>query len=511
MSRASVILRNVAANWVGFAVNGAVTLVLTPFVLAHLGSARYGIWILSASVVGYYGLLDLGLRAGVTQYLTRYLAIGDLAKAGECMSAAVAALATIGLMMVGLSIGAAYAVPHLFDLAPELARETFWCILIVGSSTGIQFALQPYGSIFTARQRFDLANLIGITTRLLTAAAVYVVLKAGYGLIGISAATCAVSCIDYLIRWRVATRLVPELSIDPRRFNMQRLKEVSSFGLWNFLISINQYVYQHVPNMLIGFFMPVAAVGHYALAIGLVRQLNAVIGPIGAVMYPAAAAMDVQADRGGLTRLYHDGSRLMLLIMTPMVLIAAFWAEDFYRLWIGESYLRDGPFHSVALVFQILLISTVTNFSNIGSQILLGAGHVRLVATALLCGSALNLSASLILIGRYGLAGVAAATVLASAVIDLMAMPILVQRVMGLPVKDFLHRALLRPAGAALLLLLAILAIRLLGEPKDWFNLALQCLLAGAAAAAVIANLGVTAAERQRFVGNPLRRLLQRA
>ena len=45
--------------------------------LHALGTARYGIWILTSSIIGYYGLLDLGFRAGVTQYLTRYLAVGD--------------------------------------------------------------------------------------------------------------------------------------------------------------------------------------------------------------------------------------------------------------------------------------------------------------------------------------------------------------------------------------------------------------------------------------------------
>ena len=44
-SRAATILRNVAINWAGFAINAAVTLVLTPFVLHQLGAAKYGVWV----------------------------------------------------------------------------------------------------------------------------------------------------------------------------------------------------------------------------------------------------------------------------------------------------------------------------------------------------------------------------------------------------------------------------------------------------------------------------------
>jgi O-antigen/teichoic acid export membrane protein len=72
-----VLIRNAASNWLGFAVQAAVAFFLTPFVLASLGPSRYGVWMLVGSLTGYYGLLDLGFRAGLTQYLTRYLATGD--------------------------------------------------------------------------------------------------------------------------------------------------------------------------------------------------------------------------------------------------------------------------------------------------------------------------------------------------------------------------------------------------------------------------------------------------
>jgi O-antigen/teichoic acid export membrane protein len=508
MSRASTILRNVASNWIGFAVNAAVTLMLTPFVLRELGPARYGVWILTSSIIGYYGLLDIGFRGGVTQYLTQYLAVGDYRKASECISSAVAVLASLGCIMFGLSIGAAYMAPHLFKMPDGLEREAFWCLLMVGSSSGIQFALQPYTSIFTATQRFDLANAIGIVTRLLTTAGVVLALKLGYGLLGVSAVTCAVSAIDYIIRWRVAHALAPLVEVAPRHVSWTRVREIGAFGAWNFLTSINSFVYQHVPNILIGSMMPIAAVGHYALATGLTRQINSVLAPVPQVVYPAATELHVRGDRKGLERLYHDGSRLMLLVLSSVVLAAAFWAADFYRLWIGERYLTGTPFQSVALVFRILLISVFTDFSSsIAGQVLVGAGRVRTLAVALICGSVLNLTISLALIPHFGLAGVAAATVVASIVIDFIAIPILLQRAVGLSAIDFLRHACPRPAAVAALQVLLFTVIRLAGRPDHWYQLVAQGTVAGLGSAIILLAVGITATERQRFVWHPTRRL----
>ena len=511
MSRSSTILRNVASNWAGFAVNAAVTLALTPFVLHELGTTRYGIWILTSSIIGYYGLLDLGFRGGVTQYLTRYLATGEDLKASECISSAVAVLASLGVVMAGLSLGAAYLVPHVLTIPVDLQREAFWCILIVGCSSALQFALQPFASVFTATQRFDLATLIGILTRFLTAGGILLALKTGQGLVGVSIATCLTSAVDYVVRWRVAQRLAPQIEVAARHVSRLRLREIGAFGAWNFLLSLNGFIYQHVPNLLIGSVMPIAAVGHYALATGLTRQINSVLSPIPQVLYPAATELHVRGDRGGIERLYHDGSRLMLLVMISVVLMAGLWAEDFYRLWIGEKFLGGAPFQSVAVLFQILLISVFTdNSSSIASQILIGSGRVRTVAKALIGGSILNVTMSLILIRPYGLAGVAIATVIASVVIDLIAMPWLLQRSLGLSAASLVRRAYARPLAAGALQAVLMVGIRLSGPRDNWLQLILQGVFAGIASAVVVFSVGMTASERQRFLVQPAHRIWTR-
>ena len=53
------------------------------FILDSLGKTVYGIWVLAMSIVGHYGILDLGLRGGTTFYLTRYL-IDRPVPPGDC-------------------------------------------------------------------------------------------------------------------------------------------------------------------------------------------------------------------------------------------------------------------------------------------------------------------------------------------------------------------------------------------------------------------------------------------
>jgi O-antigen/teichoic acid export membrane protein len=512
MGTANTILRNVASNWVGFAVNALVTLILTPYVLHALGASRYGIWAITASVIGYYGLLDFGIRGAVNQYLTRFIAVGDHKAAGECLSTAVAVLAGVAAACAAITVVVAYFAPQALNLPADAVGEAFWTITIVGMTAAVQLVAFPFMSVFVATQRFDYANAIGVSTRVLSALLVFAALEAGYGLIGVAAAMCSANLLDYALRWMVARRLAPFLKLSVQNVSRTRLKELGGFGIWTFLLAVNSSLYLHAQPLIIGTLMPISAVGHYALATGLIQQIRAVLAPIGQVIYPAATSLHARGSPDGLRRLYHDGTRLTMLVMVCVVLIAAVWADDFYRLWLGERYIRESPYPSLPLLLQILLLSVVTNYtSNVASQLLMGAGHMRPFSVLLLIGSALNLSLSLLLIGPYGLVGIAIATVLASLVIDLIAVPVLLQIKLGLSVAEFARSACTRPLAVACLLAVVLIGISRVGhQATSWAELVVQGACAALAASVLVIGIGIRKAERERFITKPLGRLTGR-
>jgi O-antigen/teichoic acid export membrane protein len=397
------------------------------------------------------------------------------------------------------------------SLPADALDEAFWTIMIVGLTSAVQLVAFPFMSVFVATQRFDYANAIGVSTRLLSALLVFASLELGYGLIGVAAAMCSANLLDYGVRWLVARRLAPSLTLSAQLVSRTKLKELGGFGIWTFLLSVNATLYLHAQPLIIAMLMPISAVGHYALAVGLIQQIVAVLAPIGQVIYPAATSLHARGSPDTLRRLYHDGARLTMLVMVCVVLIAAVWAEDFYRLWLGERYIRESPYPSLALLLQVLLLSVVTNYtSNVASQLLMAAGHIRPFALLLLFGCALNLSLSLLLIGPYGLIGIAIATVLASLVIDLIAIPVLLQIKLGLSVAQFARSACSRPLAVACLLAVVLTGISHLDRATSWAELIVQGICAALAASLLVIGIGIRKAERERFITKPLGRLARR-
>lgn len=492
-----------------YAIQITIAFFITPLILREIGAARYGVWAMVVSITGYYGLLDLGLRAGMTQYITRYFSTGDFCRMNMAASSGFALHVGCAFCVGLLTIVAACMAPIYLSLADAFEKEAVSCLLVVGFSTAIQFLLFPFSIALTAKQRFDLVTAISSFARLLSAVAMVCSLMVGYGLIGLCVAGALGNLLDYLLRWAVAHRILPELRVSIGLINWESCRECMVFGSWSAVISASTVVIGFTDALVIGFYMPVSAIAFFILANNLIKYFANLFVPVGHVFYPAATALDAKDDLIGLRRLYLTASRMITLQAVGIALITCIWASDFYSLWVGDEYLNNRVYHSVPLLYRLLLVGAVcTAAQRVGSKILLGRRQTRGLARLFICEGVLNLVISVALIGQYGLLGVAIGTVVPAVLCQGLMHPMMVCSNLGLSVREY-AREVIWPTGVVGLLLIPFLSLlHRLTTHHTWIDLFLQGSIAGMFAIGVIIVFGLTSPDRQRYLYPSVRRLM---
>ncbi len=504
-----IIARNIASNWIGYAVNAVVIFFLTPFVLHSLGDTRYGVWILVNGLTGYFGLLDLGLRGGTIQYLTRYLAQRDYHSVNRTASTSVAGLAACGLAVVLASAFISWLSPFIFTIPANAITEVRWCIALVGITTAAQFAFAPFSAVFAATQRYDLANLIEVPLRLATAAATYVALQLGYGLLGLCLVQATGDMLGCLLRSRIAHHILPQLHVSLRLAAWSDFRPIISYGVLNSLVQGASILKNYSGSLIIGLFMPLAALAPFNLAAGLVLQIDRLFVPVGMVFFPLATQLDAEDDHEGLRRIYFAASRIMLCGATAVAIIGAIWAADFYQLWVGSKFVDASEYTSVVVLFWILMAAgTIRIGQKIGYQVFLGCRAMRLLTMLTFTEALASLVLMIALIRDYGILGVVLATLIPVAIVEGFLFPIAVCRVIHARPVDYFRAAYVRPCLLAVILTGPLLFLRhMVPVHGSWIMLALCGILAGAVAAPLILLVGFDRQERRRIVLQPLRQL----
>jgi O-antigen/teichoic acid export membrane protein len=357
-----------------------------------------------------------------------------------------------------------------------------------------------------------MANVIGVGTRLATAGATLAALNSGYGLVGLCVVNAAGDLLGYTLRWRVAYRILPELRISPRMAARQHLWAIMTFGLWSLLAQGAVQLKSYSSSLVIGIFLPVAAITPYALAVGLLAQFEGIFRPVAVVFFPAATELDARGDTAGLRRMYLVGSKMLMLLATCLGAIGAIWAEDFFRLWVGPRLVEGREYTSVAALFWVLLGAVIVAIAQkIGLQVFMASRRLKGLTLVLLAEALANLALTISLIRPFGLLGVALGTLFPAILCQGVLQPAMLCRLLRVPSRAYLRQVYLRPlaVGSILFPLLGLLHYAL-PAGDSWGALLCEGLIAIGAAGVFVVAIGLDGQERQRLIGAPVIRLLCR-
>jgi len=213
-------------NWFGTIAGMAVGFFLSPFVLHRLGNIAYGVWVLAVSVVGYLGLLDLGMQSSVLRFVSQGHTQQNHEAASEATSAALWVRLQISVLAMVLSGAVAAVFPHVFKIPHELATDAQKAILLIGATTAITMSFGVVGGIISALNRYDLQNYVALAQNALRVVGVVVVLRTGHGIVAIAFCEFGSTLAAKLLQTWIARRLYPEIRVRINRPKTETLKRI---------------------------------------------------------------------------------------------------------------------------------------------------------------------------------------------------------------------------------------------------------------------------------------------
>lgn len=440
MSSLRTFTRNILSNYLGFVVQAVVMFLLRPVVIDTLGDGVAGIWFLIIACTGYYGLLDLGIRSAVGQYVTRYWAMGDMAGVSRTLTTALGLTSiAAGVLLIVTAFLALFG-HSLFGIRVLDAGDTALVFAVVGGGVAINFPLAIFQSATYARQRFDVANAIGITERMFALGLYWWVLTAGYGIVGLAFVHTALNLITNVLRVGVAFALLPGLRLRRSNLTRESARELWGFGIFNVLVNAADQILANSAAIVIALVLAEAAITYYDNGAFLVAQYLLIVNQIAWVLTPHATSCDSRGDLEGLRRLWLAGSRVILIVASLIAGGIVLLGEDFIRLWLGASFVSGEPFASSATVAAILAVAALVRCGlTCGKQICFGLREVRFLARVTFAESLIHLGLAIALVHWFGLIGVASASLISTATVQLWLQPRFVARRLGTTVGAFLR------------------------------------------------------------------------
>ncbi len=334
----SLVLRAVTTSWIAVAANAAVGFFLTPYVLHHLGDEAYGLWILTVTCVGYYGLLDIGVRSAILRYVSRNQALGNRDAVNEVVATAFYYyLAACALILIG-AVVSVDPVSHFFSISPALLPSFKGLYLLAGAVQGLTLPLVVFAGSLEAAGRFDQmysTNVIGLGVRVI---AVIAVIEEGGGLFAVGAATLLSQLLPYCIQVPLSFRANRGISLHPKWARKRVFRDMIRYGSVSVTVGIGEKMRGYIYPLLIAKFLSPVAVTLFALPVKLMQFPTDGVGTMTEIVNPLSSRLEAQNNFAKLRQLILNSSQTAFLLLIPLASFLIIYGKDLLTAWVGSRY-----------------------------------------------------------------------------------------------------------------------------------------------------------------------------
>ncbi|MBD3242858.1 MAG: oligosaccharide flippase family protein [Chitinivibrionales bacterium] len=423
---------NALSNWTSIAVHMAVGFLLTPVIIQSVGKTGYGIWTIVHSFVGYYGLLNLGVRSAIMRYVARDAARGDVKALNETVDTAAVVFLITGTVAALLSFILARPLTAFFDISDEYRRIFIVVVWVLGISTAVEFLSSVLAAILSAYEKYVAINIVNVLSYLGRAVLIVIALRSGGGVAELAYATLAMAAAILISKFIICRRGIPDIGLSLRRARWSTLKMLLGYGLATIVMNVVNMMRTRLDSVVIGRWVDIEAVAVYGVAAQIIQYFYSLVNTGVGVVTPRFARLDGTQRHQEMRRLFRRSLYVGGLLAFGGGMMAAVFGRAFIALWVGDGFQAAVP------VLWVLLASyTLGLAQSSGYGLMLARDRHRVFARIMVIEAMANVALSIVLAPRLGILGVALGTAIPMLVVKLLVQPIYVCRVARVSLREY--------------------------------------------------------------------------
>ncbi len=469
-SRTARVAVNTVTSWVRFMVSMGVLFLLTPMIIAHVGTDDFGLWALIMSIAGFFSLLEFGLGPAVVKYVAECHAREQTERRNRILS-------TLLIVYLIIALGAAATISVLsmwlnpiLSIPPEQqdkALALFWILGLRAVLIGLPLGLFK-GALF-GEQRIHLLNGVQAACTLLYGIMAWLALSGGCGIVALAWISSGAFTLEHLLYVRLAYTKISDLRLSLGLAERRLLRETVTFSLSVFAIQVAALVLLRTDPIIVKLFLPLSAVAVYAIALKIAEQVHLLLKQFVNVLTPLVSEFWCRREMDKIRFVLVNCTKFTLGAAVMLAVATATHAESALVLWLGPEFGAAAP------ILLILTLATAASIPQLTATAVLNmtGHHVRSAAAAVLS-TALNIALSIALVYPLGLLGIALATLLTTLLVDVFVVLRYSCTVFELRYRDYLRGTVEPVALPGAVQLAAGLGLQAWLPPSSLFSLSLE-------------------------------------
>lgn len=481
------IRRNVLANGAGRVWSSLMSFAFVPLYIRFLGMEAYGLIGFFISLLAVFFVFDMGFSTSITRELARVDVQVDARHHARDM------VRTLELIYwaTGISLGTALVL-----LAPWIAQhglnsrqlplpQVTASIRLMGLVAVFRWPVPLYsGGLMGLHRQVTLNVVTSVIATLQGGGAVLVLALIAPTIEAFFLWQLVVSALQIVLLRTLVWRALQVPSHSPS-FSAPVLRSILGFSAGVSCITILSVVLTQFDKFLVGKYLPLEALGYYALAGSIAGVLNIAAMAVYSALFPAFSRAVAEGAADALRDMYHNSCQVLAAFLIPAGVTLALFSRELLTFYVSSPVIVDNTYRLLSLLaignmgLSLMLLPLALQLAHGWTTLSLYKNVVAVV---------LFVPVVYVMVSRYGAIGAASVWIVLTLGYVLIEIPLMHRRLLVGEMASWYLVDVGRPLLVALFVLLPVRLLLPVGAPLV-VTIPTICVAAGLAVVAAAVSL----------------------
>lgn len=403
MNKNKQLMINMIASLISCIVSLCISFFLTPYIQQTLGYEAVGYTGLATEFTNYAAIIAMALNSMASRFITIKIHQNDMPAANTYFNSVLFANIGIATCLFAPAVIILYRLEHLINISADMMPHLF-DIKLLFTFMFINFMVTIIGTTFSvatfAANRLDLSAMRTIESNLFKAVfliGIFALFPVKMSYVGLATLLCTIYIL--ITNMYYTKKLFPNMQYSRRFFEIRKVFEIISAGIWNTVLRAGQTLTNGIDLMITNLWISDGAMGRLQTAKTIATAIATLYDTVSAVFTPS---LTIYYAKGQMKELVDELKSSMKLTgffaNIPLCFMIAF-GIPFYQLWMPLSNTVSAADHTLLYELTVLTmfgtivggaisplfsIFTVVNKLKVNSLVILGMGFFNVAIVFML-------------------------------------------------------------------------------------------------------------------------------
>ncbi len=334
MSNSKQMTVNMIAAVVSFVINTGINFILTPILVRELGSDTYGFIGLANNFVQYATIVTVALNSMSGRFISIEYNKGNIENASKYFSSVLIADMFLAAVMLLVSAVVVLNLDSLLQIPPGLESA----VKLTFAITFITFILSIVTAIFTTaafvKNRLylnSIRDIIGNAIKVIIILVLFSFFPAKLYFLAVASLAAGIFLLAANIT--VKRKILPDVKMNPKLFDMSYVKTILSSGIWNSITNLSNALNTGLDLLICNLTLGPAPMGLLSISVTVPHCISQLITTLANIFTPRFTILYAKDLKEKLVEEAKYSQKIVSLIMSVPLAGFIAYGVDFYKLW----------------------------------------------------------------------------------------------------------------------------------------------------------------------------------